>query len=35
MKLKRSQAAKFYREDIDGMYSQIEAEDAKKPKAKL
>jgi hypothetical protein len=35
-KLKRSQAAKFYKEHIDELYAQIDAEEAKKgPRARL
>jgi hypothetical protein len=35
-KLKRSQAAKFYREHIDELYAEVDAEEAKKgPRAKL
>jgi hypothetical protein len=31
MKLKRSHTGKFYRQHIDELYAQVEAEDAKKP----
>jgi len=34
MKLKRSHAAKWYREHIDQLYAVVDAEDAKKPKDK-
>jgi hypothetical protein len=33
-KLKRSHTAKWYRQHIDELYAEVEAEDAKKPRDK-
>jgi hypothetical protein len=35
MKIKRPQSAKLYRPEIDAMYAEIDAEDAKKPQKSM
>jgi hypothetical protein len=35
MKIKRPQCAKLYRPQIDAMYAEVDAEDAKKPQRSM